>query len=146
MCGGGYGFFPCANFFFAPNQKQTFVHSQAKEQANLFPLCNATFLPVLWTDFLFFTICWTNYFFITFCWTIFFSTPPIIYSPPPTYHLADPLDLVLDQALCQMLGTSNKFISYRTIMMTPSTNEEGPGLSKGSPVHLWLIGTASCLV
>ena len=31
-------FLPCANFFFAPNQKQTSFSSQAKEQAIFSPL------------------------------------------------------------------------------------------------------------
>ena len=37
VCGGGYSSPPCANFFFAPNQKQTFFPSQAKEHANFSP-------------------------------------------------------------------------------------------------------------
>ena len=51
VCGGRYGvcvggvmvqelLFPCANFSFAPNQKQTFFPSPAKEQAKFFPPYN----------------------------------------------------------------------------------------------------------
>ena len=94
--GGGYGFPPVQTFFsLAPNQKRTIslFCSQAKEQANFCPQYNATFLPVLWTNFLFFHNLLNKPFSSLFAQqsgALFRRS----HSPPPTYHLVDPLVLV----------------------------------------------------
>ena len=82
--GGGLWFFPpCANTF-APNQKQTFSSSQAKEGRNSPPPPNnPIFLRLLWTNFLFFTVCWTNYCFHHFLLNDFFPKKKIPSPPPP---------------------------------------------------------------
>ena len=86
--GRGYGSFPCATFFFAPNQKEP-VFLSGKETCKFFPPYNLIFLPVLWTNFLCFTVCWINCFLITFCWTNTFSKKKKP-TPTPTYHLVGP--------------------------------------------------------
>ena len=50
-CGGGMGPHPCKTFFVSPNQKQTFLSFQAKEQAIFFLLYYPVYLPVLSTNF-----------------------------------------------------------------------------------------------
>ena len=91
--GDNCGFFPCANFLFAPNQKQAFFLS-GKGTSNFFPsitpfssrFCEQTFI---------FTVCWINYHFISFCWTIPFEKKN--HSPPPPYHLVGPLQCIIKE-------------------------------------------------
>ena len=93
--GGGVCGSPVQHFFFAPNQKQIVLSSQAREQQPHPPIHNPVFLPLLsFVNKLFIVYSLLNrtIFSHVLLNNLFFKEPPPTpYSPPPMYHLVGPL-------------------------------------------------------